>query len=137
MFVPDVDRKFIEMVEGGIPLVELERRLRAKTPELKHEDDVEQHAGYGDFSYAGFLGPNERLIETVLNDWRTLARYGVTHSQVSDTLAALIDAASQEAAGAREMRAKLTFKLFSRLPTESRKNWVSGTRKMLPNTTKN
>jgi hypothetical protein len=84
------DLKFRELIEKGIPLDRLEKRLR---PELGLEDwDVErsQHDGFGDYSHEGFLGVDEDLLDVVHDDWKVVERYGTTHQEIAKALAKAI-----------------------------------------------
>ena len=61
----------------SVPLEELERRMRP-----------------GSWSYAGFLGPNERLEEVISTDASTLVELGVSCDQLSVALSVLTDVGS-------------------------------------------
>ena len=84
------DPKFRELIEKGIPLDRLEKRLR---PELGLDDwDAErsQHDGFGDYSHEGFLGTDEILLDVVHGDWQVVERYGTTHQEIAEALAKAI-----------------------------------------------
>ncbi len=84
------DPQFIELVEKGIPVDRLERRLRPKLNLNDWNEEKKQHEGFGDYSKKGFLGTNERLIEVIHSDWQIVENYGTTHKAIADALDKLI-----------------------------------------------
>ncbi|MBI5065620.1 hypothetical protein HZA97_05270 [Candidatus Woesearchaeota archaeon] len=67
------DQEFVKLVEGGVPLAELEQRLRP-----------------GNSSQVGFIGQNENLIELVHSDLQIVEKYGTTHKEIADKLTELM-----------------------------------------------
>ena len=68
------DPEFAIFVEKGIPLEELEKRLKPASYEAnKWKEDVENHAGFHDFSKEGFLGQDERLLDVIYTDAQGVA----------------------------------------------------------------
>lgn len=76
------DPKFIELIEKGVTFDRLERRLRPG----KTYQELTQDPDFGDLSREGFIGKNERLLEIVHEDWKTVEQYGTTHAQIADAL---------------------------------------------------
>jgi len=78
MVLPLDDPNLRYLVTGGTPLGDLERRLRPSFfPESPPSDgvdgmEVKAHAGFADYSRAGFLGHDENLLEVVHRDWEVL-----------------------------------------------------------------
>jgi hypothetical protein len=58
----------------AIPIQELEHRMRP-----------------GQYSQGGFLGPNESLEVVIAQDEQALARLGISHDQVANTLETIIE----------------------------------------------
>lgn len=96
MFSSKEDPAFRALVEGGVPLADLERRLRPSRPldNLEGEaegrarnEEIAAHAGFKEYSNGGFLGSEERLLDVVWEDWQTLERYGITHAAIADAFA--------------------------------------------------
>lgn len=73
------DPEFVALVEGGIPLANLEQRLRP-----------------GNSSQVGFMGQDESLIEVVHSDWQIVEKYGITHKEIADKLKELIVKSSEK-----------------------------------------
>ena len=74
------------LVEKGIPLERLEKRLR---PELGLKDwhaEEEAHDGFSSYSRRGFLGVDEHLLDVIHEDWQTIEHYGVSHQQIAEAL---------------------------------------------------
>ncbi len=67
------DQEFVKLIEGNMPLTELEKRLRP-----------------GNSSQAGFIGQNENLIELVHSDWQVVEKYGTTHKEIADKITELL-----------------------------------------------
>lgn len=67
------DPKFIKLVTCGIPIKELEKRLRPKN-----------------YSKSGFLGKKESLLKIVYNDWKLLESHGVSHRDLGIALSQAI-----------------------------------------------
>ena len=63
------DPEFIAQVEKGVPIEELEKRMRL-----------------GNYSEVGFLGKEESLLDVVHTDEETIRKLGVTHVQIADRL---------------------------------------------------
>ncbi len=84
------DPRFIELVTNGLPIEELEKRLRPSFRLDNYQEELKAHAGYEDSSCEGFLGLNESLLSLVHEDWKTLERYNTSHSEIADKLERLI-----------------------------------------------
>ncbi|MEK6949306.1 MAG: hypothetical protein AABX34_03730 [Nanoarchaeota archaeon] len=91
------DPEFIAMVEKGVPLERLLRRLwpaldddgewNEWTRKFTREDyDKDSLSGYG------FLGKSENLLECIHSDWQVVERYGTTHAAISEALEKVIAA---------------------------------------------
>lgn len=83
--------KFRELIEKGIPIERLERRLR---PELRlgnKNAEISQHDGFGDYSDQGFLGVYENLLDVVHEDWMVVEGYGTTHKEIAESLTKAIN----------------------------------------------
>lgn len=65
-------------IERGIPLKELEERLKP----AKHSSNSE----WEDKSYEGFLGPNESLMDLIQEDYKTLKKFGVSYDQIAQKI---------------------------------------------------
>ena len=103
MVLPLDDPNLRYLVTGGTPLGDLERRLRPSFfPESPPSDgvdgmEVKAHAGFADYSRAGFLGHDENLLGVVHRDWQVLERYGVSHKQLATRLSEAIPVWSRNA----------------------------------------
>lgn len=103
MVLPLDDPNLRYLITGGTPLGDLERRLRpAFFPESPASDEVgrmevKAHAGFSDYSRAGFLGHDENLLEVVHRDWEVLNRYRVSHKQLATRLSEAIPVWSRNA----------------------------------------
>jgi len=77
----------IEKFLGGFSIDNLTARL---SPKFKPENDREQeqhlHSGFYDYSTEGFIGPNEDIIQTVVEDFETVQKYGTTYEEIADKL---------------------------------------------------
>lgn len=91
------DAEFVKLIEGNVPLTELEKRLRP-----------------GNSSQAGFIGQNENLIELVHSDWQIVEKYGTTHEEIADKLTELIINSREK----KNLLTKLFFKNNSLLAEE-------------------
>lgn len=104
---------FIEFVEKGVAIEELEKRLRpAKYDNKQHEKDVREHAGYANFSREGFIGNDEKLLDTIYKDCKTLESYGVKHHEIAAALNRLISINSEEVKKIFESLNSLSYKLL-------------------------
>jgi hypothetical protein len=73
------DLEFIKIVTMGIPLDDLEMRLRP-----------------GESSTEGFLGKDEKLLEVVHADWQVVERFGLTHQIIAQSLVKAIKRDKEE-----------------------------------------
>lgn len=83
------DSRFAVLVGNGIPIDRLERRLRPDLGIVDWEEDRQAHDNFGDYSKVGFLGEDERLLEVVYEDWKTIEGSGTTHGAIATRLEAL------------------------------------------------
>lgn len=84
------DKEFIALVERGIPIERLERRLR---PELGLSDttsEYEEHDGFKGYSEAGFLGISESLLRCIHADWETVSTFGTSHAAIAEAVKKVI-----------------------------------------------
>lgn len=89
--------EFIRLIEKGIPIDRLERRMMPLSDWDKWwhehgftEKEVEEHDGWWDFSGVGFLGRNERLLEVIISDLEAVESHDTTHSAIALALRNLI-----------------------------------------------
>lgn len=89
--MPDInDPKFIELITKGIPLKDLEAKLKPKLGLDSLEEEIKAHGGFGDFSEEGFLDRDENLLEVVYSDWKLVESLGLSHLEIADSLEKLI-----------------------------------------------
>lgn len=84
------DPKFRELVEKGIPIERLEKRLRPILGLGDWNQEVEAHDGFGDFSHEGFLGIDESLSDVVYADCEVVESHGTTHQEIAEALSKAI-----------------------------------------------
>ena len=88
------DPQFIELVTKGIPLTELEARLRPCFKEDDYYKELALHGGFGDYSGEGFIGYKEDLLQLVHKDWELLEEYNLNHRVIADKIERLISRGS-------------------------------------------
>ena len=74
------DPEFIAMVEKGVPIETLERRMRPNIPGQISDD------AWNDYSKAGFLGPDESLLEVIYADDTFIRNLGLRHEDIANRL---------------------------------------------------
>lgn len=88
--------RFVALVEKGVPL---ERLLRRLWPAYDFERDdmgewtrefTEEEGDKDVCSGTGFLGKDENLLEVIYSDWQIVERYVTTHQAIGEALARLI-----------------------------------------------
>jgi len=92
------DLEFIDLVEQGIPIEILERRL---WPALDETGEWREHTknftleewdeSKDVFSGMGFLGMNENLFKIIYSDWLTVEKYGTSHKAIGESLDKLFE----------------------------------------------
>nr|MCK4929622.1 hypothetical protein [Nanoarchaeota archaeon] len=80
------DPEFIALIEKGIHLDRLEKRLRPELGLGDYDDEEREHDGYSNFSDDGFLGKKENLLEIIHADWQTVEKYGTSHEEIAKAL---------------------------------------------------
>ena len=74
------DPEFIAMVEKGVPIETLERRMRPNIPRQISDDT------WNDYSKAGFLGQDESLLEVIHADNTFIRNLGLRHEDIANRL---------------------------------------------------
>ncbi len=77
------DPEFRKLIEKGISLDRLEKRLRPALGLRDYLKEKEAHDGFGNYSERGFLGTDESLLDVVHADWQTVEALGTTHSVIA------------------------------------------------------
>lgn len=83
------DPKFIALIEKGISIKRLEKRLRPTLNSGRswsYEAEAKKHGDWEGYSGAGFLGKNESLLKVIHSDWQVVERYRTTHGEIADAL---------------------------------------------------
>lgn len=89
------DPRFAALVEKGVPL---ERLLRRLWPALDEDDEwnewtrefTREDYDKDSLSAMGFLEKGENLLERIHSDWQVVERYGTTHAAISEALEKVI-----------------------------------------------
>jgi hypothetical protein len=76
-------------ITNGMPIEELEARLKPQEPEFK-EGEWSDHSG------GGFLAPDEKLIEVVRSDYDTLRVLGKNYEDMAQVAANVLEQVSRE-----------------------------------------
>lgn len=84
------DPEFIKLVEKGIPIKRLEKRLRPELGLGDYDAERKEHDNWSDYSKLGFLAMDESLLEVVYVDWQVVEKYGTTHSAIAKALEGVI-----------------------------------------------
>lgn len=96
---PMTDHAFRVLIEKGIPLDRLEKRLRPHfgySKSVPPEDwtawhtasaaEDRDHDGWRGYSREGFLGRSESLLEVIHADWNVVSEAGTTHWRIAELL---------------------------------------------------
>jgi hypothetical protein len=81
-----------ELVEHGIPLEILEARLRPLGDSSDRVKELRRNDSFADFSFDGFLGAGESLLEVVHSDWLVVEQFDTGHKEIAEALERAIEA---------------------------------------------
>ncbi len=90
---PINEQEFIALVEKGVSLERLERRLRPSDYLATITVENEEQDTFLDYSCGGFLGVQESLLECIHADWELVLARGTSHTTIADALERVISGA--------------------------------------------